>query len=316
MGKRGGLAALVVLASLATTAWGQVKREWKLQKGDVFYAETVTTLKGTASEEGKAGARQPMLVSVSTVVIRFTVKDVTSAGYVLEEKFMRARQKTSGGVIGVPLASVLLQLVFNSEKPQDRDKDIRFTLTVSPAGKVVDFKGYEEAIRILARGMKKITPDVDAGVIKNLKSLVTEESLKKVTQQVFVGFPQQAKKEWQHSEIDSLGPLGRLEGRYRYESQGTRRGQEQIRVEAQMKYLPPEKLSDSLPFKITGGRLAADRANGMIHFDTQAGRLVRLDLKIHFKGTLNVEAGGRKATLHLDQEQTVVTRVLSRNPIP
>ena len=74
---RSGLPALAVLVGFVSPAASQVKLEWTLSQGDVFDAETVTTLEGHATEDPKAKSKQGGQVAVNTVVIRFTVKEVT-----------------------------------------------------------------------------------------------------------------------------------------------------------------------------------------------------------------------------------------------
>jgi hypothetical protein len=316
---------LVVMATTAATAAGQVKLQWKLKEGDTLYAETVTSLQGTVSEGGAEPVKKNMLVSVHTLVIRFKVEKVTHAGYVLEEKITFAREKTSGGVVSMPQAFIMRNLAFTArkDKPEDKAKEVTFSVTISLSGQVLRFDGYAE-------GMKKIVKQFDDEPAQRKEQLggethfrkvleaVTEEYLKRSVEQVFVGFPKDPmspKTTWERRATDSLGEFGSLDSRYRYTYVGARKGEENVKVRATMKYLLPPP-TGTLPFRITAGKLEADRAAGMIRFGARAGRVIRSEMKVHFTGALTVKSGKRKATLRLALDQTAVTRVLSENPLP
>jgi hypothetical protein len=313
------LGVLVVLGGMALPAAGQVRLEWKLKKGDEFYAETVTTLKGTAT----LGEKKSELVSVHAVVTRFQVQKVDANGIVLEERFESVRQKTGGAVIGVPLAAVLGALTGKLDKERTA-RPVPFTVTVNPSGEVTRFEGYREAMKaVLERIKKKAAADAAMARLspESLKDLLPEDSLKGFTQDVFIGLPPRALKPgdgWDPRQEVALGPLGSFKASYRYVYKGPQKGDERthrINIEGSLKYAGPRSQGSGLPFRIIGGNLAVDGVKGTILFDTRDGRLARSELKMHFKGDLKVEAGERKAQVHIDADQTVITQIHASNPL-
>jgi hypothetical protein len=298
MPRRVWLTVLLVLGCVVPYAPGQVRLTWKLAEGDTFFVETVSSRKGVVTLKGEKREQS----AVKTSLMRFKVLEKGPKGFVLEEQIIAMRVKMTGGALGDPLVKVSRGL-----------KGVKFKLTVGLHGEISRFEGYDAA-------MKKIAANNPA-ILKMLRSLVPEEAFKEAARDIFIPLPQKAVAKgtsWKTRARVPLGPLGFFEADKKFVYRGPAKDKkgDRIKVEAALKYEPARAKEEGLPFKISGGTIKATKAEGTILFNAAAGRLVSSELKLHYKGALTIEAGENKATLKVEQDETVTIRVLEKNPLP
>ncbi len=304
MPRRVWFTALLVLAGTALPAPAQTRLEWNFKEGDQFFAEVVTTLKGVVVLKGERLEQD----ALTTMVLGFKVLKKTGDAYEMEE-FIEGVMVRKTGPTTMLLAELLERL--NGTKPNQPRLRPRFTFTLAPTGAVTNFKGYAEALKVIA--------GQNAGVLPMLRAVFPKSSLQQSAESVFVVLPAhviQPGETWGRSMKVVLGPLGSLDVDSRYKYEGPGKEGAQIAQTATLAYVPPTGDSSPFPFKITGGSLKADKATGIVVFNATAGRLVRSELKLHFKGSLTLEAGKRKDTLQVEEDRTVSIRILDKNPIP
>ena len=108
--------------------------------------------------------------------------------------------------------------------------------------------------------------------------------------------------------------LGTLNSETEFEYQGPGEKGEQIAITQQFTYEQPKQQVGSL-LRITRADVKAEPGKGQIIFDATTGRPVRLEQTFKLKGTFTYEAGGNESSFDMEQECTVVTRVLNENPL-
>jgi hypothetical protein len=291
---------------LSAPAPAQEKLEWKLKQGDRFFVETVTTKDGTLTVAGK----ESTVSSVATIVADFTVlKKNQDGSYEIEEEITLLTERSSPSAKGHSAWKLKTGLlpVFTADGTK-RQKGATFKIVLQPNGQF-QFSGYDQVAQRLA--------GKNETVLKMVKELMPEEYWRGFVEDIFRVVPSKPVRPgdaWERSCKTGLGPLGSFDASYRYVLKKTSISRADIDVTPAMKYLPPEKPAGGLPFKVIGGAIRAESANGSLVFDVATGRLVRSKMKIHFKGTLTLEADSKKASLQVDEWQEVNTRVLDRHP--
>src|SRR5260370_14259401 len=188
--------ALLLLAVAARPGAGQVKLEWKFQEGDKFSARIVTSCKGKVVLGGETHDQE----AENNTVLGFTVLKKTGDSFILEEKIQSVKVTANGGSTGFPHIPL-----------ESKWRGARFTITLASHGDILRFEGYETAL-------KHIAGDNDT-VIKRMRTLFPEDSLKQMTAAVFAVLPKKEVKKgdaWEHPVKVYLPPSGTLEARTRF----------------------------------------------------------------------------------------------------
>jgi hypothetical protein len=281
--------SLLLLSVSAGSGAAQVKLEWKFKEGDKFTAKVVTSYKGKVILNGDTQDQE----AENTTVFTFTVLKKTKDAFVLAEKIRSVKITSSGGTTGFPQIPLARKW-----------QGARFTITLAPRGEITKFEGYAAALKQVANN--------NENVIRHLRSLFPEDALKQAAAAVFVALPNKETKKgdaWERPAKCYLPPWGTLEAANRYLDDGKVKQGERITMTAAMKYVAPAGSGAELPFKVVSGQLKAEPAKGTIVFDPAAGRLVRSETKLQFKGGLVFTTEGKNTAIHLEQEQTVVIRL-------
>ena len=80
---------------------------------------------------------------------------------------------------------------------------------------------------------------------------------------------------------------------------------EKIDVTSTLTYQAPTDQQEGLLFRIKGGTLeSVDPKPGLILYNAKTGRIIKSNLTVKMKGTLNVTVGGQDTNVDLTQEQT------------
>jgi len=299
-----GLMARVILSSvvlvlLANPVSGQTRLQWKLHEGERFYLETTVRANQTLSLAGQQ-TKQEM---ENVTVVSFYVKSKGADGsLVIEQKIESIKSKAVGGT--APVGNIFRQM-----------EGMVFTVTYNAKMEVTKFEGYGELI-------KKLGGD-DPVVGKQIRSLLSEDSLKHSAEEAFRFLPDAAVKpghKWDRKHTVPLGPLGSLNAVQGYTYDGPvefeGKNAEKISVVTSVSYQPPKGDTTGLPFRITAGNLKTQDGKGTIYFDAAAGRMLQSETKWRLKGVLTFEAAqGQPMDMEMDQEQSVRIRVTAMNPL-
>ncbi len=299
MARRGWLGAVIALAVIAVPAHAQ-KLEWKFKQGEKFWMETKTDVKQTLTVAG-----MPMKPEMTnTTVASFTVISAMGTTVVLEETIESISVKANAPMGGGASVDKIMQEM----------KGAKFKVTLDTAKlDVTKFEGYDELIKKISGG--------DQMVEKFIRAVMTEETLKESAEEIFAFLPPKPEdKTWERSPKVPLGPLGTLEGKYKYTNAGTEKVNNKdavkITVEASLAWKAPAPAAAAgLPFQVKKGQLDAKDAKGTILFDAEAGKLVKSDMKMQLNGKLTLAVGGADVELDMQQDQTVTMQYHDKNPV-
>jgi hypothetical protein len=188
----------------------------------------------------------------------------------------------------------------------DKLKGASFRVTLTPAGKVRKFDGYDDAIRKLA--------DKD-DVQRTLRFLVPESALREGLEEV-LGFlppgPVKVGDTWQREASEPAPPFGSFRTDFRYAYRGRQEDTATVDSTVQMMYVPPPK--DAGLFRVVKGELKADGGKGQVLFDARLGRLIRGEKQVSVRGTITVEAAGNQSELTFVSDNRLEWRLLESAP--
>jgi hypothetical protein len=287
------IAVCLLLPTAVSSAAADVKLEWKFKEGETFYAENVTKTKQAVG----AGALPAGVEKTTTAVAKYKVIKTTPEGTVLEMQF--AGIKSDGKDLGSALGSAF----------GNNLKDVAFRITLNKSGKVTKFEGIDEY-------MKKIVGDNEAA-LKAARAMGMEELFSQGVTQTFGFLPEKGVSKGDKWKLTGKLPLplfGSFKTETEYVYQGAGEKGEQISLTQQLTYEVP-KVQEGTLLRIIKGDMKCEPGKGQILFDATTGKLVRLETAFKFKGTFTTESLGKEQTINMEQESTVVTRLLSENPL-
>jgi hypothetical protein len=280
---------LLLLTVVTRSGLAQGKLEWKFKPGDKFSAKMATSYKGKVVLHGETHEQE----AENNTVLAFTVLKRNGDSFVLQAQVQSVKVTSSGGSTGfpqIPLAG--------------KWRRATFRITLALDGEITRFGGYEAALKQIAGNSET--------VIKRMRSLFPEDYFKQLAGAVFTPLPKgEIKKDgaWELPVKVYLPPWGRFEGTARFADQGKAKEGERIHMTAGLKYVAPPANAIDAPFKILSGELKAEPARGTFLFDPVAGRLIRSETKVQFKGALVFGSEDQKIPIRLEQEKTVVIRL-------
>ncbi len=281
----------LALAALAPPAHAQTSPEWKFKKGAKFFVEVTTTNAQTLEPGGTA---KPTTSNTSvTTVSSFEVVDAGADGAQLRQKVEGVSVKADDptGPSAARAAGVL--------------KGAQFTLTVSPAGRVAKFDGYNDFVRRLTGG--------NDAAEKQVRAAYPEEAFKEELATIFGVLPDKPAAPgatWKRTESLPLGPLGVLSGEATYTYRGKGDGGEQIDVTRVLTYAAPKEEGN---LKLRDVKVR--EAKGTALFDAANGRLVKEELTVKLEGAVVLkESATATTTINVKQTTTRTFRVLEKNP--
>jgi hypothetical protein len=190
--------------------------------------------------------------------------------------------------------------------------ELELTFTIDKDLKVVKIDGNEEFIKKLSKTNPQMEP--------LLKSILSEDALKKMTEPTLFAFPSKRedreKKRWNKVSELSLGPIGSYTTDYLFTLAGKDKdsGGEKIDVKANMVYKKPTE-KGKLPFQIDEGELTGKDGSGYAVFNPAKGRFDVYKMKMKLEGSLKIDIGGMKTTVDLAQDQNAVVTTSDTNPV-
>jgi hypothetical protein len=294
MFQKSWVGVLLILAGTSVPAYGQAQMKFKWTKGSTFYLENVTDMKQTIEVMGQKIEQDMKNKSINS----YKVLDITDEGVVLEQKIEAVKITATGPAAG------------KQEEIAEKMKGATFKMTISPAGKVTKFEGYDELIERIGAG--------NDAVKKLLKSVMNKETMSRSSEEAF-GFlpdkPVNKGDQWKREMKLSMGPLGEFKVDNSFSYEGKEGSADKIGVTAIMSYTAPkEDAGGDLPFSVSKGDLKSEGAKGTIHFDAGTGKLVKYEMKLRIKGSLTIQVMGNMATMDLDQDQTTTIRAIDKLP--
>jgi hypothetical protein len=310
--------ALVVIG-LGAPAYGQeVELAWKFAKDAKFFQ----TMKTSTNQTMKIMGQDVKQEQNQEFVFSWTVKEADEKQVVLEQKIESVNMSikiatneikynsTAKDAADNPLASFFKPLIGTT-----------FKLTLDPATmKVMKIEGREEFVRKLSEANPQMS--------NLLKAILSEEQLKQMSEPAFAvvkGKGQKVKPgdNWTRESKLNMGPIGSFGTKYTYTLAATEKlnvdGKDlnayKIDMKTDLTYSPPDaKDAGGLPFKIEGGKITTSEAKGTIYFDAEKGRVVKTEMDIGIKGTLQISVADQKADVELDQKQKTTTAISDKNP--
>jgi hypothetical protein len=277
------LAAVLLFTS---SALGQTPLAWKFAEGQVFDVERSAMQKQTVEVKGKQFKQER--------------KSVWHVRLEMREK------KADALIILATLTKVEHQLVVGADaeridpKLHEKMWGSKFTLRVTPAGRIVEMQGYEHFLSKLA--------DRDAGRLKSLQVTFPEATLKEALADLFGPLPVEKEIAWQREYVESIPHFGLLRSTAKYEHVGTRKGRELIDYTIQSKYELLKEDKTGL-FHVVKGSIDSEKAMGTIAFDRAAGRLLEHERIQRLHGMLTIETMDRQQPLEFWSENEVKIRV-------
>jgi len=294
MSWRGTMGAGLLLAVAVLPARAQTALEWKFKDGEKFYVEAVTDTKQTVTIGDKATTSASTFTTVSSFVVK-----KAGDGYSVEQT-----------IEGVKVTS---------DKPDDPTLGVRsrfanqlkgttFRFTISPTGKVTSktIEGYDDLIKKLTGGNESNE--------KEIRARLPEDAFKEELNAIFGFLPDKAGTTWKRSETLTL-PWGTLKGDADYTHKGNKgKDGEEITVTHNWTM----ELAKDAPagVKVSKGNVKIDKAEGTIHCDPAAGRLINNTQTTHLTGKLTMtDAFMKEFTFDIDQTTTRTLRRVDQNPL-
>jgi len=183
-----------------------------------------------------------------------------------------------------------------------------YQATVSPAGEVVELKGYADLVRDLL---------ADNPLAAQFSGGGTDEAAKQQLQEQFPKLSKSAIKVGEAWEVPSeltLPGVGKTRGKsvYRYVGPDTVNGRKTAKIEVGGE-MSMELDIDMGGAKVTG-TIATTAVNGVIQFDIEKGRVLSSESTVALGGDLNVAAGGMNIPVRNDQKMTHKSELLDKLP--
>ena len=287
---------------------------WKLEVGKTFYQEMTID---TTQEMTVMGQNIPQVQKV-THFLSFTPVDYDKDGN------WTVKQKIDGMKMEIEIGGN--KISFDSTKKQGQANPLsdvlsdfykalvgsEFTLTIDKDMKISKIEGRDEFFKKLVKENEGMQP--------LLKTILSDEALKQMSEPAFIAIPNKAVKKgdtWEKNTTLDMGPIGSFDTNYKFTYVGSRdKKLQKIEVDSILNYLPPgPNAGGALPFKILKADLGGKESKGDILFDSDKGRVVSSTLTIRLTGTLSIEIGGTPSEIVLDQTQTTKVKTTDTNPI-
>lgn len=190
--------------------------------------------------------------------------------------------------------------------------DLKFTIT--PKMTVEKIEGNEDLIKNLGKTNPQMEP--------LLKSILSSDALKRMAEPPLYAFPTTAVKKgttWKKESDLNLGPIGKYTNEYTFEYAGKddkKKELDKITVKASMKYAPPTDKGGKLPFIILPeSKLSGDNGTGTVLYNPAKGRFDDYSLTMSLKGDLDIDIGGMKTKVNLEQSQSSKVTTSDTDPV-
>ncbi len=261
---------------------------WALREGDTFLQELTVTQKPVIRvlDTNHASLMQYRIVS------RFTVKQATAQGYVVEQKVEEAK---------LLQADALTQPLLMG--PIQKLPGTTFTLTLSPTMEVTRFEGVVAAPQMNMNLLGN-------GAMFQMASLLDRDGWKELAQSTFFqrDQPLVPKGRWSKAMTHQWGPMGSWAGQIHYAHTASQGAMHQIQFALQLGYQPPAGPVGMLP--IANPRFNPPQAGGSLFFDAQKGRVVAAEERFVVTGSFSLSVLGQAIPVEIAEDQLFQIRIL------
>jgi len=274
-------------------AGGPVTLKWSLKEGDTFYAKSAVTQNQAM---GFMGQNIEFTIEI-TMVTRFRVKSVGSAGTVIELTYTDMKMDAKG--LPIPGLGDL----------GSRLKGATVTATLNQKGDVTKVEGHEKML-------EKVAPD--EGTRKMLGSIVSEASVKEMIGQALPPLPDKPVKvgdTWADTTKMPLSGIGTINSKTTFKLEELTGTTAKVGMTGTVTFKAGEGGDPGLPFKITKADLKTDKFTGTRTIDVKAGRLKDAKTEMSLSGTMTISAGGNDIDATIKQKTTTTTTVTDKNPV-
>jgi len=279
-----------ILTLLLAAPGDNLKLEWKLREGDVFYNKTTATMDQTIEVLGQ---QMDQTITMKTVV-RFKVKSAQEGATVVEMTYLENKIDAQG-LPGVNIG--------------DKMKNVTFTATLDSKYKVTKLDGYEKFLDSLTEG--------DDEQKKLMKLMMPESTIRQMLSQTFAigpGKPVAVGDTWKQEERVALGPLGGVEMKQTLRLDSVKDDVANISVKGDLTFKPGDG-DGGLPFKIVKADLKADKFGGQYAFNLKTGRITETRVEMEMSGTMTIGLAGQNIDAKLVQKMKTVGVITDKNPV-
>jgi len=285
--------------------------EWTWLAFDEKSKEYYQTLKTETTQKMKVMGMEVTQVQNQTFFIKWTPKPKDKDGnWVVTQKIVGVIMKIDIG--GNTIAYDSTAGVQQQNPMTEFFKtllDLELTFTIDKDMNVKKIEGNDDFIKKLSKTNPQMEP--------LLKSILSEDALKKMTEPTLFAFPPAASKTtWPRSSTLTLGPIGSYKTDYSFTRGGKDKesGKEKIEIKQSMVYSKPTE-KGKLPFVIDDGELSGKDGSGYALFNPAKGRFDKYVMKMKLEGNLKIDIGGMKTTVELSQDQDATVESSDTNPI-
>ncbi len=295
-----GMAFTTTSISAQDKAKAPVDIKWKFEKDKKFYQEMATK----TVQNMKVMGLEVNQTQEQTFFFAWEVKDVDT------NQNVTLSQKIEGVKLAIDIAGN--RITYDSSNPGTGNTSLaeffkqlvgaEFKLTLDPSMKVTKVDGREEFLKRLGQSNQTMEP--------LLKKVLNEEALKQMADPTFgmvPGKPVAVGDSWTRESRLNLGPVGGYKNTYKYTVESVDNGIAKIKVEMALVYETPTDAGEGLPFRIKAAKLASKDSGGTITFDTNKGRLEKMEMKVKLEGDLEIEISGAATKVEMKQDQETKT---------
>jgi RNA polymerase sigma factor (sigma-70 family) len=278
---------------------------WKLARNVPFYEER-TTMTEMVMKVTDSDIRQ---TQAQTFFFRWTPAEQEDDRWALRQKVLGVRMDLDLGGNKVqydstkkaagsnPLAEFYNGLV-----------GAEWTVKLNEAFQVEEVQGRDALI-------DKLT--TNPAVEHLLPEVLSEDALRELAEVPFAALregPVRPGDSWVHRSKGTLSPFGECRKTSTYTYEGRQGKLDRIQVEIALK-CGPSAGARGLPFKVKRGEVATAEGGGVLLFDRDRGRVVRLDLTVHLKAKVTRRTAGRDTEGEVVQTQRTTVRISDTNPL-
>ena len=273
-----------------------VELQWKLRPGDVLFQELSIARRASHHIQGIDMATRLRY----RVLSKFTVERRDGEGHlVVTQRVLASHLDDADEISQAMLADAVRKTVGSVYK-------IRLNANME----VVAFEGKEAKLRIAAGGQPF------AGQAFLVTSLMDKDGWKEMAQVAFFqpNRPLRVGERWQQKLVHAWGPLGTWTGRVLYGYLGKDKQWHRIGYVHQLRHQPPDRAMKGLPFQVDQASFQPPRGQGIIYFDSHAGRVAGAEERFAVQGTLTVSLLGQKVPVQIREEQFFRMKLTDRDP--
>lgn len=292
-----------------TPSTGGTKFETKFELNKPLFMKMTTNVKQSIKVQGSGDSNQS---HTQTFYFKWTPE----------------KQEGDKWIVNLTIEGAALDLNIGGNPVKYNSLDTSATATANPAlaeyfGKLIGSElkvTFDKSMAVekvegrdeLLKKLQNVNPQMEA----MLRKILTEEALKQMADPSFglsVPGDKKVNDSWEKKTSLALGPIGSYDvtNKFTFKGKNTdgadaaEKDLDKVDVTSTLTYKAPTDQQEGLLFRIKGGTLeSVDPKPGYILYNAKTGRIIKSNLTVTMKGTLNVIVGGQDTNVDLTQEQT------------